>query len=141
MRSGLRIDLLNLGALLAALVLASLGSGLSGPGATDRTSARASPGLLAQVERLPDGQRVLRDARGVAVPLRDYRRIASGTLVADRVLADLCEPDRIVAFSRYAAKTPSGHRYAGKPTLGARADVERVLVLKPDLLVVNELVD
>jgi iron complex transport system substrate-binding protein len=135
-----KLDLLNALGLLLALGVATLGAGLRYHDAEPR--ALGAPGALANlVESLPDGTRALRDARSVLVPLRAYRRIASGTLIADRVLVDLCEPDRIVAFTRYAEKTPSAHRYAGKPVLGARDDVERVLSLKPELLFVNDLVD
>jgi iron complex transport system substrate-binding protein len=88
-----------------------------------------------------DGTRALRDARGTLVPLRPYTRIASGTLVSDRVLLDLCEPARIVAFTRYAKNTPQGYRYQGKPTIGAHEDVERVLALQPELIIVSDLVD
>ena len=136
----MKLDLLNALGLLLALGAATLGAGL--PFDEPPRSVAAPPGAHANlIERLPDGTPALRDARAVLVPLRPYRRIASGTLIADRVLADLCEPDRIVAFSRHAEKTPSGHRYAGKPTIGARDEVERVLALKPELLFVNDLID
>ncbi|MET0343279.1 MAG: ABC transporter substrate-binding protein, partial [Polyangiales bacterium] len=41
---------------------------------------------------------------------------------------------------RYAAATPDGHRFAGKPTLDARDDPERVLALRPDLLIASDMV-
>jgi iron complex transport system substrate-binding protein len=135
-----RVDLLNALGLLLAIGAASVGAGVRFRAPEVRV-VRADQSAAEQVEALPDGTPALRDARGVLVPLRPYPRIASGTLVADRVLADLCEPDRIVAFTRYAHKTPSAHRYAGKPTLGARDDVERVLALKPELIFVNDLID
>ena len=79
---------------------------------------------------------------GTAVPLLDYQRIASGTLIADRVLSDLCEPTRIVAFTSHgAADSANAHRLAGKAQIAARAPVETILALKPDLLIVNNLVD
>ncbi|MDB4989342.1 MAG: hypothetical protein JWN04_4520 [Myxococcaceae bacterium] len=141
--SGLRLDLLNLLTLLSALALAMTGSALlpqRGAGRA-RAATRAASLRPAELEHLPDGRKALRDARGILVPLLDYRRIASGTLVADRVLVDLCEPDRVLAYSRAAEQTPSAHRYVGKPTLDTRDGVERVLALKPDLLIVSELVD
>jgi iron complex transport system substrate-binding protein len=135
-----KIDLLNALGLLLAIGAATLGAGVrfvDAPVPVVRTAEASSETR----EQLPDGTPALRDARGALIPLRAYQRIASGTLIADRVLADLCEPDRIVAFTRYAAKTPSAHRYAGKPVLGARDDVERVLALQPELMFVNDLVD
>jgi iron complex transport system substrate-binding protein len=140
----MKVDALNAVGLLLALAAAMLGSGLRWqPEPSSRAAAGARPASTTApaIETMPDGVPALRDAQGVLVPLRPYRRIASGTLIADRVLADLCEPDRIVAFTRYAAQTASAHRYAGKPAIGARDDVERVLALAPELLFVNDLID
>jgi len=95
-----------------------------------------------QPETRADGTRVLRDAGGAASPLVRYARIASATIIADRVLADLCEPTRVVAVTDYGAdRSVSAHRFAGKGRLAARASLESVLSLKPDLVLVNNLVD
>lgn len=135
----MKLELLNLLAVLSALALAIAGG--SAPQPDEPPAQRAPIANALSPERLADGTRALRDARGVLVPLRPYARIASGTLVSDRVLLELCEPQRVVAFTRYAADTPFGHRYADKPTLSARDDVEHVLALRPDLLLVSDLVD
>lgn len=134
-----RLDLVNATAFALALGLATLGSG-----AFQQPPAPARPPTpdagAATPERMADGTLALRDANGVLVPLVRYGRIASASLVADRVLADLCEPERIVAFTRHARDTPSGHRYAGKAVLSARDDVERLLALRPDLVITSDLV-
>jgi iron complex transport system substrate-binding protein len=134
----MKTDLQNLAAALLALSLAIAGGAprQSGP---PRTLPKLENALTP--ERMPDGTRALRDAKGALVPLRTYQRIASGTLLSDRVLLELSEPNRVIAFTRYAADTPLGYRYAGKPSLGARDDVEHVLALQPDLLIVSDLVD
>lgn len=134
-------DLLNALGLALALGLAMLGGGLRAPDAN--ASVRRPPEAAAAPtpERLPDGRLALRDAAGTLVPLAHFTRIASGTLVADRVLADLCEPERIVAFTRHAAATPTGPRYGDKALLSARDPIERVIALAPDLMVVSDLVD
>jgi len=134
-------DALNALAFVLALALAMVGGGVRLSDATASVSRPSPAGATPTPERLPDGRLALRDVGGTLVPLAPYRRIASATLVADRALADLCEPDRIVAFTRHAAATPSGHRYAGKALLGARDPLERVLALAPDLLLVSDLVD
>jgi iron complex transport system substrate-binding protein len=134
----MKTDLLNLAGVLLALVLAVVGA--TPTAGVQATRPRALSSALTP-ETLPDGTRALRDARGALVPLRAYQRIASASLVSDRVLLELCEPGRIVAFTRYAADTPSGYRYAGKAVLGAREDVERVLALRPELVLVSDLVD
>ncbi len=138
----MRVELFNALGFLVALGLAMLGGGMITERGEHSTS-RLPPGTATAVvpERAPDGSLVLRDARGALVPLTSYRRIASGSLLADRVLADLCEPERIVAFTRYAARLPDAHRYVGKPTLSARDDVEQVLSLKPELLLASDLVE
>lgn len=105
--------------------VASLGAGL----------ARAEP------VPLPDGGRALRDATGALIPLVDYRRIASSTLLADPVLLLLSEPDEIVAFSGRAPLARDAHRYSGKPSVDATRQMERLLELKPDLVLVSSLGD
>ncbi|HEY6881667.1 MAG TPA: ABC transporter substrate-binding protein [Polyangiales bacterium] len=134
----MKTDLINLAGVLVALALAIAGGALR----TDEVQ-RTPPSVhnaLTPVQ-LADGSRALRDARGALIPLRPYTRIASGTLISDRVLLDLCEPGRIVAFTQYAAATPQGYRYQGKPTIGARDDIERVLGLQPELMIVSDLID
>jgi iron complex transport system substrate-binding protein len=135
------LDLANALAFLLALGLASAGAslGTEQPGPDVVRSVDARPALVS--EPLPDGRRALRDAEGVLVPLADYRRIASGTLVADRVLADVCERDRIVAFTRYSARTREGHRYAGVQAISGHDPLENMVALRPDLLIVSELFD
>jgi iron complex transport system substrate-binding protein len=136
-----RLDLINALAFAAALVLSIWGGATStGRGLPDVRKLALEPEMLP--ETLPDGTRILRDAGGTPVPLIRYQRIASGTLIADRVLSDLCEPDRIVAFTTHGAERSGiAHRLKGKPLIAARAPLEQVLALKPDLLIVNNLVD
>lgn len=137
-----RADLLNALAFAATLALSAAGGALgTGPGKTS-TERQFKSGSAMQPEVLADGTRVLRDAGGVAVPLKRYQRIASATMAADRVLADLCEPQRVVAFSRAGQESaPFAHRYVDKAGLSSRAPLEEVLALKPDLLLVSALVD
>ncbi|MFT3928114.1 MAG: ABC transporter substrate-binding protein [Myxococcales bacterium] len=136
------LDLLNGAGFAAALALAIYGGSMStGRGMPDaKLTIELDPHI--KPETLPDGSQVLRDAHGVAVPLKHYERIASQTMIADRVLSDLCEPTRIVAFTSHGAtQSVIAHRLAGKEQLASRAPVETVLKLKPDLLLVNNLVD
>src|SRR5688572_27096272 len=112
-----RLDALNALVFAAALGLSawggtlSVGRGVPAPNRGPELHASLAP------ETLADGTRVLRDASGVAVPLRSYERIASATMIADRVLAELCEPERIVAFTRHSAEGREGYRYRGKAQL------------------------
>jgi iron complex transport system substrate-binding protein len=82
------------------------------------------------------------DATGATLPVRRYMRIASGSLIADRLLLELVEPERLIAFSPYTTEdSPIAHLFGNKPRMDARGDVERVVSLRPDLMVVNEIVD
>jgi iron complex transport system substrate-binding protein len=78
------------------------------------------------------------DASGHVTHIRPFARIVAASTLADRLLVELCEPDRVVAFTAFgAAHSPLGYQYAGKPLLKSGADVEKVLALKPDLLITN----
>ena len=129
----------------AAGVLAALALSLSLPvvlveRATGTGSATFQPKPLSRpvTERLPGNQLAVRDASGRAVPIARYARIASASTASDALLLELVEPTRIVAFTEYGAEHSwQAYRYAGKPTIAAVDDLERVLSLKPDLVVLS----
>lgn len=132
----------NLGAALLAIGLSSsaalLGDGELG---APRVASLGTGLGLAEPVSSPDGARALRDATGALIPLVDYRRIASSTLLADPVLLLLSSPDEIVAFSGRAPLAQDAHRYSGKPSVDATREIERLLELKPDLVLVSSLGD
>jgi iron complex transport system substrate-binding protein len=118
---------LNGGAAALALVLAAA-VGAHRRVAVDNDDARATTAPVTS----------LTDADGHVTRVRDFRRIVSGSTMADRLLVELCEPDRVVAFTAYGAEhSPYGYQYAGKPQMVAAGDVEHVLALKPDLFITN----
>jgi iron complex transport system substrate-binding protein len=81
----------------------------------------------------------LRDGTGRAIPRRRYARIASASALADGLLFELCEPNRIVALSAAGARSdPEQQRYAGHATLAGASDLEALLRLHIDLLVVTQ---
>ncbi len=138
----IRTDAINGAALALTVCAAALGGGISTGRGTPMIGRAPELTSSVHAEKRGDGTSFLRDATGAEIPLKHYTRIASGTLIADRVLADLCEPDRIVAFTKYGADSSrDAHRFKGKATLAGRAPLEAVLELKPDLLIVNNLVD
>lgn len=130
----------NLGAALLAVGLSTFAA-LLGDGASvaPRIASLGTGLALAEPVSLPDGGRALRDATGALIPLVDYQRIASGSLLADPVLLLLSSPDRIVAFSSRAPLARDAHRYSGKPSVDATRQIERLLELKPDLVLVSSL--
>jgi iron complex transport system substrate-binding protein len=100
------------------------------PRARDRPAAEGSP-LAAPA--------VLRDHRGSRVPAAPYRRIASASPIADGLLLELCEPDRVASFTPYSGRSRS-FRYAGKPMVRVE-DLEGILSLQPDLVLVSGIGD
>ena len=84
------------------------------------------------------GSASLVDSSFHSVPLRRYTLIVSTNLVTDRLLLELAEPDRILAFSRAAAERPQdGYRYAGKLVVDGFGPVEALIALQPDIVLTN----
>ncbi|WP_394845333.1 ABC transporter substrate-binding protein [Pendulispora brunnea] len=82
------------------------------------------------------------DHAGVTLPRAHYVRIASASLVTDHLLLELCEPERIAAFTHYSAdERARGYRFHGKPTIHDTKNVEAILALHPDLLFVSSIGD
>jgi iron complex transport system substrate-binding protein len=100
------------------------------------TARVPAPGASQRVA-LPGGGFALLDTMGAPVPLRPYRRIVSTSVVTDRLLLELCEPDRILAFSDASAESPWSYRYAGKPTVAGLGALEPLIALKPDLVLMS----
>lgn len=81
------------------------------------------------------------DHLGAAIPRAEYGRIVSASTVADWILLELCEPDRILAFTaRSARNAANGFRFAGKAEVDLD-DAESILRLHPDLVLVNAIGD
>jgi iron complex transport system substrate-binding protein len=134
----IRIDWLNASAVSLALALAVAAATAPTPGKQARRSDGFAVTARTELEPLGDGRVGLRDATGTRVELSEFRRIASGSLVADGLLEGLCERDRLVAFSAHADEdSPLRYRFAGKPTVPFDLSVERMLELRPDLFVFN----
>ncbi|MEY4550026.1 MAG: hypothetical protein RL685_6221 [Pseudomonadota bacterium] len=139
--TGRGLEWLNLIAVLAALAASTLlalrttrgSTGLSLPPGSALPTPEES--LL-----LANGGQALTDAGGQLIPLGPYRRIASGSSLADPILLELCAPDEVVSFSARAGDAPDSHRYAGKPSIDARR-LEALLGVHPDLVLVNSLGD
>lgn len=140
MTSRAATEWLNWGALAVAISASAYAAMFAVPTPETRSFDLAPP-EVSSVEpvALADGRRALSDATGTWVPVSDYRRIASGTLLADPLLLALCEPERIAAFSAQAPRARDAYRYAGKPSIDATHRMEQLIALKPDLVLVNSL--
>jgi iron complex transport system substrate-binding protein len=138
-RARLAVHLANGGALAAALLLGLLG----GYDPSARREAAPAPAFTnvvssAQPVPLPGGGFGIADAAGHLVPLRDYRRIVSTSILSDRLLMDLAEPDRVLGVGRTSVKTAPGRwRFAGKPVVDGMGPLESIIALKPDLVLIN----
>lgn len=112
---------------------------LAGAAAVSGAFVRGSPELEASAgEAAGDTRGFVRDAMGRDVPIRAYRRIASASVLADGLLVELAEPERIVAFSqRGMTQHPERHRFGGRMAISGLADLERLIAERVDLLLVN----
>jgi iron complex transport system substrate-binding protein len=119
-----RVSVANGAGLLLALAV-SVGAA----GGRERTGAAAAREALRPA--------TITDATGAAVPVRAYRRIASGSTVADRLLVDLCDRRRVVAFTAASAEGPDAARYRAEGTVASIDDLEEILALRPDLVLVQ----
>jgi iron complex transport system substrate-binding protein len=122
-----RVDALN----AAWLVL--LLAGVAFVGGAFSSDLRASPAS-------PAARGSIRDVTGRSLPIAPYRRIASASGVADRLLLELAEPERILALS-HNGKThdPEAHRYGARQEVSGPGDLERLIAQDVDLLIVNHL--
>ncbi|HEY5956573.1 MAG TPA: ABC transporter substrate-binding protein [Polyangiaceae bacterium] len=108
----------------------------------------ASASLAPQIEKTPSGRlsigtnaqpcTFVADATGTPVPVAEYQRIVSGSSIADAILPDLVSTERIVGVSSwYADKNPQAARLSGKRHVSGLYDLERVVSLRPDLVIVS----
>lgn len=131
-----RSSLVNCAGLVAALGLALIAASHGARPVV--ISARPDATASVEVIELTGGRRGLRDATGQVVELQAYRRILAASTIADRLLHELAEPDRVVGVTAYGrAQSPWAYQQADKPVLPGTDDVEAVLSLAPDLVLLN----
>ncbi|MEO1481091.1 MAG: ABC transporter substrate-binding protein [Myxococcota bacterium] len=125
---------LNVGGVVLALTLSAAAVTLVGQDAV-RPPEPASPAAEAK------GPQVVVDARGRSVPTAAYQRIVSLHSAADAILLDMVEPARLVGITYHTLdNNPIGFRFGNTPGIQRSQDIERVLVLRPDLVVVSKFV-
>jgi len=129
-----RVTVANVCALALALGLTiQLGRGPDRDG-----RARGRHATLADARAAAASRDDILDATGYLVPRRHYARIVSTNLVTDRLLLELAEPDRVLAFSRAAVERPQeGYRYGGRPVVDGFGPVEALIAMRPDLVLTN----
>ena len=124
--------------LAGAVASVALGSAIGlgwGPADPVLAGPRAAS---ARVLRDALGRAGVRDASGRFVPILDYRRIVSGSTVADGLLLALADPSRVLAYTEVSTtRSPYAYRFAGKAAAVDLDDLEALIALEPDLLVVS----
>lgn len=131
-----RIGLVNAAAAVLAVALALYAASYGAR--TQRFAVAPSRSASIEVVVLPDGRRGLHDATGHFVELQRYRRILAASTIADRLLHELAEPDRVVGVTAHGRDhSPWAYQQADKPVISGADNVEAVLSLAPDLVVLN----
>lgn len=124
--------------LTGVVLVASLGREPGTPMAAASSTRAASHAV--QVISLPNGSGGVADAGGHVVPLRDYRRIAAASIVADELLLALAEPERIVGLTHHGREnTARAFAYGSRIEIQSAADVELLRKHHVDLLILNHL--
>ena len=93
-----------------------------------------------QKEQVQVGERrELSDVTGTRVPRQMYRHIASASALADRLLLELAEPERIVARSQHGKlHDPDAYGYRQRAQIAGPGDLETLIALGADVLLVNQ---
>lgn len=129
-------DGINALALGLALVLATGAALWVDPGSSPRGLGRDPGGAVG------DRPRFVTDARGGRVRAGPYGRIASLNTVADHLLLELIEPDRLVAVTKHSRdEHPEGWRFGERVALPDSRDTEAVLAVRPDLVIASKFSD
>lgn len=134
----MRMHLANLAGFVCAIIASLWAATESTPEQDAREVLKQQ--LVADVDIIElDGRRGLRDSAGNFTALGNYRRIISLSSVADGLLLALSEPDRIAAYSPYAAQSPQSYRYAGTKAMTMRMEPEEIIAMDGDLLLAHHL--
>lgn len=87
------------------------------------------------------GVRTVEDTTGELVSVRDYARIVSTSTVADQVLIEIIEAERLLAVSAHTLRSEASRPYADKIGVEHARDVETIIELRPDIVFINNFID
>ena len=107
-------------------------------------TAAALTGAVSKRAPLEDGADTLgriEDATGQRIVVRDYTRIVSTSTIADQVLIEIIEPDRLLAVSGHTLRTQESRAYADKIGVEHARDIETIIELRPDIVFINNFID
>ena len=87
------------------------------------------------------GERTAQDATGEHVWVRDYARIVSTSTIADQVLIEIIEPERLLAVSAHTLRSQQSRPYEDKIGVEHARDIETIIELRPDIVFINNFLD
>jgi iron complex transport system substrate-binding protein len=122
-----RVNGLNSALLLTAVVI--------GAALTGAVSKRAP------FEDRDEALRTVEDATGERIAVRDYARIVSTSTIADQVLIEIIEPNRLLAVSSHTLRTQESRTYEDKIGVERARDIETIIELRPDIVFINNFID
>jgi iron complex transport system substrate-binding protein len=99
-------------------------------------AAAIAAALLAVALAGRDNSRSPAETIGGAPIRTGYRRIASTGIMSDAILAEICEPERVAAWSVFS-DGPDAYRLGPQPRLKGIDDLEAIIALRPDLVLVS----
>ena len=122
-----RVNLIN-----AALLLVAI---LTSAGMTAAISRRTPQ------EQRSAGEQVAKDATGGEIPVRAYARIVSTSTIADQVLIEIIEPERLLAISAHTLRSQQSQPFEDKIGVEHARDIETIIELRPDIVFINNFLD
>lgn len=85
--------------------------------------------------------RAVQDAGGVEIAVRQYVRIVSTSTIADQVLVEIIEPQRLIAVSAHTLRSQASRPYEDKIGVEHARDIETIIELRPDIVFINNFID
>ena len=96
---------------------------------------------MAPQEQMQSTVRTTEDARGESIPVRHYARIVSTSTIADQVLIEIIEPERLLAVSAHTLRSRESRPYEDKVGVEHARDIETIIELRPDIVFINSFID
>lgn len=125
-------------------VCLSLGLATWGAAQLSRTTSNQANVVTVESRSAPQAtnQSIVQDVRGNGVSIKDYQRIVSVNTVADHLLLQLIEPQRLVGITHHSlASHPENWRFGKQSSVQRATDVEHILALQPDIVIISSFVN
>jgi iron complex transport system substrate-binding protein len=138
-----RTDFYNFAAIVLALGLATAAAFVGGKDERLVQFSVPDPEAEAELEvpwtETEDGERAIESADGAAVPVGDYERILTATSMAADALLEFSSGEQIIAIPTLLSESKYAYRYGATETVDELSNVERIVSLRPDLVVFHQI--